>query len=71
MRLSEGALRGIAMAVERIDLRKHAGVHPRMGAADVVPFVPLEGATLADCVAIARRDGRRSLEAFQSPGVFL
>ena len=55
--ISEAALRGIAVAVERIDLRRHQGVHPRMGAADVVPFVPLEGATLADCVAIAQRTG--------------
>jgi glutamate formiminotransferase len=55
--VSEGALRGIAVAVERIDLRRHQGVHPRIGAADVVPFVPLEGATLADCVAIAHHTG--------------
>ena len=55
--VAEGALRGIAAAVERIDLRRHQGVHPRIGAADVVPFVPLEGATLEDCVAIAHRTG--------------
>ncbi|MBV9769091.1 MAG: glutamate formimidoyltransferase [Bryobacterales bacterium] len=55
--VAEGALRGIAVAVERIDLRTHRGVHPRMGAADVVPFVPLEGATLQDCVVIARQTG--------------
>jgi glutamate formiminotransferase len=55
--VAEGALRGITVAVQRIDLRMHKGVHPRMGAADVVPFVPLEGATLADCVSIARRVG--------------
>jgi glutamate formiminotransferase len=53
----EGALRGIAKAAERIDLRKHKGVHPRIGAADVVPFVPLAGATLADCAEIAHRTG--------------
>jgi glutamate formiminotransferase len=53
----EGALRGIAAAVERIDLRRHSGVHPRIGAADVVPFVPLQGATLEDCAAIAHRTG--------------
>ena len=53
----EGALRGIEAAVERIDLRRHRGVHPRIGAADVVPFVPLSGATLEDCAAIARRTG--------------
>jgi len=55
--VAEGALRGLAAAVERIDLRQHHGVHPRIGAADVVPFVPLQGATLADCAAIAHRVG--------------
>ena len=55
--VAQGALRGIGVAVERIDLRKHSGVHPRMGAADVVPFVPLENASLADCVRIARQVG--------------
>jgi glutamate formiminotransferase len=53
----EAALRGIAAAVERIDLRRHHGVHPRMGAADVIPFVPLQRATLEDCAAIAHRTG--------------
>jgi len=68
--VAEGALRGIGTAVQRIDLRKHAGVHPRMGAADVVPFVPLEGATLADCVAIARRTGEEVWKRFQVPVYF-
>jgi glutamate formiminotransferase len=68
--VSEAALCGIAVAVERIDLRKHAGVHPRMGAADVVPFVPLEGATLADCVAIARRTGEEVWKRFKVPVYF-
>jgi glutamate formiminotransferase len=68
--VSEGALRGIGIAVERIDLRKHAGVHPRMGAADVVPFVPLEGASLEDCVAIARRTGEEVWKRFKVPVYF-
>jgi glutamate formiminotransferase len=68
--VSEGALRGIAVAVERIDLRKHAGVHPRMGAADVVPFVPLEGATLDDCVTIARRTGEEVWKRLGVPVYF-
>ena len=55
--VAEGALQGIAVAVEKIDLRRHTGVHPRIGAADVVPFVPLDGATLKDCAAIAHRTG--------------
>ena len=65
-----GALRGIQTAVELIDLRKHAGVHPRMGAADVVPFVPLQGMTLADCVAIARRVGEEVWKRLRVPVYF-
>jgi glutamate formiminotransferase len=68
--VAKSALRGIEVAVERIDLGKHAGVHPRMGAADVVPFVPLEGATLADCVAIARRTGEEVWNRFKVPVYF-
>ena len=66
----EGALHGIAMAVERIDMRKHRGVHPRIGAADVVPFVPLEGATLADCVELAHRTGHAVWQRLGVPVYF-
>jgi glutamate formiminotransferase len=66
----EGAMRGIAKAVERIDLRKHTGVHPRIGAADVVPFIPLEGVTLADCVDIAHRTGAAVWERLGVPFYF-
>jgi len=48
------ALALFAEALSAIDLRKHAGEHPRLGAVDVVPFVPIEGVTMADCVALAR-----------------
>jgi glutamate formiminotransferase len=51
----EAALAAAARAVELIDLRVHSGVHPRIGAVDVMPFVPLEGMTLAECVQIAER----------------
>ena len=68
--VAEGALRGIAKAGERIDLRKHNGVHPRIGAADVVPFVPLEGATLVDCVEIAHRTGQAVWERLGVPVYF-
>ncbi|HTC34690.1 MAG TPA: glutamate formimidoyltransferase [Bryobacteraceae bacterium] len=68
--VATGALRAIETAVERIDLRKHAGVHPRMGAADVVPFVPLEGATLDDCVAIARQTGEEVWKRLGVPVYF-
>jgi len=68
--VAEGALRGIAKAVERIDLRMHKGVHPRIGAVDVVPFVPLDGATLADCVEIAHQTGRAIWEQLGVPVYF-
>jgi glutamate formiminotransferase/formiminotetrahydrofolate cyclodeaminase len=50
---------GIGRAAQLIDLNKHRGEHPRIGATDVVPFVPLRGVSMADCIAIARRLGER------------
>lgn len=50
----DAALAGIRAACELIDLTKHQGEHPRMGATDVVPFIPLEGSTMEDCIALAR-----------------
>src|SRR5712691_3832858 len=55
--IQEAAIRGVGKAAELIDLDVHQGAHPRMGAADVVPFVPIEGVTIEDCVAIARHVG--------------
>jgi glutamate formiminotransferase / formiminotetrahydrofolate cyclodeaminase len=57
--VEEAAFRSIAKAAELIDLDQHTGEHPRIGATDVVPFVPLSGVTMADCVEIARRLGYR------------
>lgn len=57
--VEEAAFRAIAKAAELIDMSKHFGEHPRMGATDVCPFVPVEGATMEDCVEIARRLGER------------
>lgn len=57
--VSAAALRAVAVAHRRIDLRAHAGVHPRLGAADVIPFVPLTGATMADCIALANTTADR------------
>jgi hypothetical protein len=51
----EAAIRGVGKAAELIDLNTHQGAHPRMGAADVVPFIPIDGVTLADCVAMAKQ----------------
>jgi glutamate formiminotransferase/formiminotetrahydrofolate cyclodeaminase len=55
----EAAFRAFQLATERIDLTKHEGQHPRMGATDVVPFVPIDGITLEECAELARRLGRR------------
>ena len=68
--LREGVLALFGVALERIDLRQHQGEHPRMGAVDVVPFIPIEGATMADCVALARGVGEAVAERFGVP-VFL
>src|SRR5215469_8822140 len=51
--IEEAAIRGVGKAAELIDLNVHSGAHPRMGATDVVPFIPLEGVTVEDCVTIA------------------
>ncbi len=63
----EGAFQGIAAAQRLINLDEHRGEHPRIGAADVVPFVPLRGATLEECVSLARRLGRRVGEELGIP----
>jgi len=57
--VADAAFAGIREAQRLIDLRSHAGEHPRMGAADVVPFIPLEGSTMEDCIALARQLGER------------
>ncbi|HEY2856641.1 MAG TPA: glutamate formimidoyltransferase [Gemmatimonadaceae bacterium] len=55
----DAAFAGIRKALEVIDLNHHSGEHPRMGAADVVPFIPLEGTTMEDCIVLARSLGKR------------
>src|SRR6201991_1205620 len=55
----EAAFAGIRTAAEVIDLTKHSGEHPRMGASDVVPFIPLEGTTMEDCIVLARTLGEK------------
>jgi glutamate formiminotransferase len=61
------ALALVEAAIEHIDIRIHQGQHPRLGAVDVVPFVPLEGATMADCVAVAREVGAAVGQRFHVP----
>ena len=66
----EAAFRAIRVATDLIDLRKHKGVHPRVGATDVVPFVPLRGATMQDCIHLAKRLGQQVGTELEIP-VFL
>src|SRR5436190_965456 len=66
----DAAFAGIAAARDHIDLTKHQGEHPRMGAADVIPFIPLEGSTMEDCIVLARTLGEWVGRELQVP-VFL
>lgn len=65
--LMEAVLRGIGKAAELIDLTKHQGAHPRIGATDVVPFIPIEGVTLEDCVQMARQVGEQIAKRYSIP----
>lgn len=65
--VQESAFRGARAAMELIDLTKHKGEHPRMGALDVLPFVPVSGATMDDCVEIANRVGARIARHLKIP----
>jgi len=65
--VAEAAIRGVGKAAELIDLTKHQGAHPRIGASDVVPFIPIQGVTLEDCVAIARHVGAEIWKRYKVP----
>lgn len=65
--VEEAAFKAIAKAAELIDLDNHQGEHPRIGATDVVPFVPISGVTLVECVEMARRLGKRVGESLKIP----
>jgi glutamate formiminotransferase/formiminotetrahydrofolate cyclodeaminase len=65
--VAEAALAGTGKAVELIDMNVHSGAHPRVGATDVVPFIPVEGVSLEDCVALARRVGQEIWKRFRIP----
>jgi glutamate formiminotransferase len=66
----ESAVRGVGRAAELIDLTRQQGVHPRMGAADVVPFVPVQGVTLEQCALLARYAGEEIQRRSQVPVYF-
>jgi glutamate formiminotransferase / formiminotetrahydrofolate cyclodeaminase len=65
--IQEAAIRGVGKAAELIDLNHHQGAHPRMGAADVVPFIPIDGVTIEDCVTMARHVGEQIWKRYQIP----
>ena len=66
----EAAVRVVARAAQLIDLRAHAGQHPRMGACDVLPLVPVRGVTVDECVALAHETGRRIADELSIPVYF-
>jgi len=65
--IQEAAIRGVGKASEVIDLNVHTGAHPRMGATDVVPFIPIEGVTIEDCVAMACHVGQEIWKRYKIP----
>ena len=68
--VAEGVLRGVGKAMELIDLTKHTGAHPRVGATDVVPFIPIHGVTIEDCATLARRVGKEIWTRYRIPVFF-
>ena len=66
----EAGVRAVALAAELIDLRRHSGQHPRIGATDVLPFVPVRGVTLDECVALAHAAGVRIWQELEIPVYF-
>jgi glutamate formiminotransferase len=68
--VAEAALRCARVAVERIDLRDHRGIHPRIGAVDVMPFIPLRNVSMAECVDVAREVGYRIASELELPVYF-
>ncbi|HTV93229.1 MAG TPA: glutamate formimidoyltransferase [Verrucomicrobiae bacterium] len=70
MHVLDAAVALAGVAVERIDLRAHRGVHPRIGALDVLPFVPLRDASLADAAALAHEAGARIWDRYRVPSFF-
>ncbi len=68
--VAEAAIRGVDAAAKLIDMTRHRGVHPRIGATDVLPFVPLEGVSMEECVTLARRVGSEIWERLRIPVYF-
>ena len=69
-KIVEAAVRVVAVASELIDMRQHRGEHPRLGATDVLPFIPIRGVSMEDCVAIAHEAGERIASGLSIPVFF-
>lgn len=69
-RVVEASVRAVSKAAELIDMRKHSGEHPRLGATDVLPFVPVRNVTLQDCALIAHQAGQRIANELEIPVYF-
>ncbi len=68
--VAEAAIRGAGKAAELIDMTRQSGVHPRIGATDVIPFVPLEGVSMKECVTLARHVGQELWDRYRIPVYF-
>ena len=68
--VAEAVLLGVGKAMQLIDLTRHTGAHPRVGATDVVPFIPIHGVTIDDCAALARRVGKEIWARYRIPVFF-
>ena len=68
--VGEAAIRAVGRAADLIDMNRHHGQHPRIGAADVVPFIPVEGVTLQDCATLAHDTGKEIFRRFRIPVYF-
>src|SRR5690349_10710008 len=68
--VGEAAILGAGKALELIDMNNHTGAHPRVGATDVVPFIPVDGVTIEDCVALAKRVGNEIWKRYRIPIFF-
>ena len=66
----EAAFRSVELAAQLIDMRGHSGVHPRLGATDVLPFIPISGVTMEDCAALAHQAGERIARELSIPVFF-
>ena len=69
-KIVDAAVTAVSLAAQLIDMRRHRGVHPRLGATDVLPFVPIRGVTMEDCISLAHAAGKRIADELGIPVYF-